>query len=436
MSLGNGNPKNGDKGSNFNYQLKMLKGLDAIATSLEAAATPGACEPGTGVCQIIAGENITISPETGLGVVTINADVPTSTLAGTDYIVVLAQGTPEENAAEFLAAYDIAVAADKNYYERFTLALAPGIYRFAETFNHDYDYIDITSLTGQQDVIFDLELNGQDPFTDFGGGVYETSPAMRVNVSSVTISNIITAIHDSMHFYDWTEGTFSNYHLPIAINLNSSVEAVFKNCAAGPFSFGANTGDNSINTEITCIDCISHEGFSFGYNMFYNYGSYTNCISYGPISWYSEYLAGEYINCTATQDSFVGVTDSYGYFVGCSALSFSFRAQNGQSDGYFKNCTAEDYSFNTNSFNQSEYINCKAGINSFQGNDGLAGSFRDCTGGSDSFRTEFGSIYGSLIRCTAAGASFYANSANNGSYYYCILFAGSFTGGTQYYCVD
>ena len=35
MSLGNGNPKEGDKGSNFNYELKVLQGLDAIATSLE-----------------------------------------------------------------------------------------------------------------------------------------------------------------------------------------------------------------------------------------------------------------------------------------------------------------------------------------------------------------------------------------------------------------
>lgn len=35
MSLGNGNPKEGDKGSNFNYELKVLQGLDAIATGLE-----------------------------------------------------------------------------------------------------------------------------------------------------------------------------------------------------------------------------------------------------------------------------------------------------------------------------------------------------------------------------------------------------------------
>lgn len=36
MSLGNGNPKEGDKGSNFNYELKVLQGLEAIAVGLEA----------------------------------------------------------------------------------------------------------------------------------------------------------------------------------------------------------------------------------------------------------------------------------------------------------------------------------------------------------------------------------------------------------------
>lgn len=39
MSLGNGNPKEGDKGSNFNYELKVLQGLEAIAVALENPST-------------------------------------------------------------------------------------------------------------------------------------------------------------------------------------------------------------------------------------------------------------------------------------------------------------------------------------------------------------------------------------------------------------
>jgi hypothetical protein len=40
MSLGNGNPKEGDKGSNFNYELKVLQGLEAIAVALEPGIVP------------------------------------------------------------------------------------------------------------------------------------------------------------------------------------------------------------------------------------------------------------------------------------------------------------------------------------------------------------------------------------------------------------
>jgi hypothetical protein len=39
MSLGNGNPKEGDKGSNFNYELKVLQGLESIAVALENQPT-------------------------------------------------------------------------------------------------------------------------------------------------------------------------------------------------------------------------------------------------------------------------------------------------------------------------------------------------------------------------------------------------------------
>ncbi|NDC94538.1 hypothetical protein EB118_07135 [bacterium] len=35
MGLGNGNPKSGDQGSNFNYELKVLQALDSIAENLE-----------------------------------------------------------------------------------------------------------------------------------------------------------------------------------------------------------------------------------------------------------------------------------------------------------------------------------------------------------------------------------------------------------------
>lgn len=41
MGLGNGNPNEGNKGSNFNYELKVLQLLDAIATAIEQGGGGG-----------------------------------------------------------------------------------------------------------------------------------------------------------------------------------------------------------------------------------------------------------------------------------------------------------------------------------------------------------------------------------------------------------
>jgi hypothetical protein len=41
MGLGNGNPKEGDKGSNFNYELKTLQLLQAIAVAIEGGGGGG-----------------------------------------------------------------------------------------------------------------------------------------------------------------------------------------------------------------------------------------------------------------------------------------------------------------------------------------------------------------------------------------------------------
>lgn len=45
MGLGNGNPKEGDKGSNFNFELKMLQGLEAIANALDGGSGGGSGDP-------------------------------------------------------------------------------------------------------------------------------------------------------------------------------------------------------------------------------------------------------------------------------------------------------------------------------------------------------------------------------------------------------
>jgi hypothetical protein len=77
MSLGNGNPKEGDKGSNFNYELNVLQGLEAIAVALENQP------PASGglFAEIANSTPIanTITPGSLLGTIVGTASVPANT---------------------------------------------------------------------------------------------------------------------------------------------------------------------------------------------------------------------------------------------------------------------------------------------------------------------------------------------------------------------
>jgi hypothetical protein len=67
MALGNGNPKEGDKGSNFFWELKVLQGLEAIAVAIEAGGGGG----GGGITGLTG--DITAGPGTGVITATIGA---------------------------------------------------------------------------------------------------------------------------------------------------------------------------------------------------------------------------------------------------------------------------------------------------------------------------------------------------------------------------
>lgn len=68
MSLGNGNPKDGDKGSNFNYELKVLQGLQSIINNVLAGIDVTVVNPGgAGAVNIQDGGNsITVDGGTGV----------------------------------------------------------------------------------------------------------------------------------------------------------------------------------------------------------------------------------------------------------------------------------------------------------------------------------------------------------------------------------
>lgn len=68
MALGNGNPKEGDKGSNFFWELKVLQGLEAIAEAIEAGGGGGG---GGGITGLTG--DVTAGPGTGIIAATIGA---------------------------------------------------------------------------------------------------------------------------------------------------------------------------------------------------------------------------------------------------------------------------------------------------------------------------------------------------------------------------
>jgi len=74
MGLGNGNPKEGDKGSNFFWELRVLQGLEAIAVAIEAGGGGG----GGGGITALTGD-VTAGPGSGSVIATIGALKVTTT---------------------------------------------------------------------------------------------------------------------------------------------------------------------------------------------------------------------------------------------------------------------------------------------------------------------------------------------------------------------
>lgn len=528
------------------------------------------------------------------------SDFANSLMSGTDYIIVRAQGTPEENAQEFLAAYAKASNADRDSDNRFSLLLAPGHYKFQETFLHNQSNINIVSLTGEQDVVFDLELNGRDPFSStryaymynltidadvtysdsllngqpaflevnggssvnygfdssgmyfygdadtngypiyttnvipqnqttkvtftfthtydcddqgvcvfldgdvpnwnwdpdstriaaqydcpqptiygltnsfegptileigetyiaeftynptagtstlvtkslagvilntivlnevLGAGDYRvgfsadnddwnfllTSPVMNIEKDAYdsTVSGIVTMYYKSSNYNSWS-GYGTDYNLPL--NLISDVSGlVVKNCTAGPFSFGANVNDSNFNIYATFENCTAYGAYSFGYNI--------------------NYILGTFTNCSGEHECFVATSAIFGSFTNCKAGTESLRA-NGLLYGQFIGCQAANDSFNGGAGIQANFTNCTGTENCFKAYNGdVGGDFINCEATTSSFRADNGNMDAFFISCRA-DSGFSASSINNGDYYYCVLYNDTFSGGTQEYCIS
>jgi hypothetical protein len=346
-------------------------------------------------------------------------------LEGTQYIYVAANGTDIENAAELQAAYDLAKTMSPSASNRITVIAAPGNYKFPSTFVMDTEFIDLVSLTGNPDVVLDIQLDASlngDPFnyisTPFS---YILSECIVISNNNIYVKGIKGKTYSSPTYANWFYSG-PEYVLPIWIENNLDIK--LENCIGGYMSFGGDKTEGSnppININGIFINCDVINGSGFGGAFSGNANGYfENCNVVGQFQAFGHYSSnGVFVNCsTGGQFSRDNVT---GTFINCTGQNFSFGLVN--SSGTFTNCKAGDWSFGSG-------FGSGAGLNA-------SGTFTNCKAGDWSF----GSGTGTFTNCEAGDYSFGAANLANGTYNYCIAGFGSFgtnmnpsISGQLYYC--
>lgn len=368
-------------------------------------------------------------------------DVETSTYVaigtrGTNYIIVKGTGTPTENAVELQEAYDYATTAEPNgnpldFDNRFTIVVSPGYYDFNSAyetaFEISYSYIDLTSLTGNKDVIIQ-------------GGIFLSSGLS--NISNMIITNsIFTVTNDyagvitnceSLENFSFspgtTSGTFTGTFIDCvagdyAFGFYQNTTGTFKNCTAGAYSFGS-SDDNTIGVGYASGIFINCTAASYSFGVYGEAsGTFTNCKAKDYSFGYACEASGIFKNCKGQEYCFgVGdipleiATSASGTFIDCTANNFSFGYLY-RANGTFTRCIAGHYSFGSTQSNVmasatgGTFTDCIANDNSFGFAGDAAGTFTNCTGydtcfGSSNNTTFPGSCSGTFTNCNAHGFSF------------------------------
>ena len=207
-------------------------------------------------------------------------------LADTNYVTVLAQGKPIENAAELQSAYDAAkLATELTATNRFTIIVNPGNFDFATNFAVDTDFIDIVCASNKTDIIFTGEGTINVTADDF------YLQGINVLDKNFTVTTLGTAY-------------------------------IIKDCIGGENSFGGD-GDDAAGTFKDCIG---------GFNSFGGFG--------GTAS-------GTFENCVGANGSFGGGTAS-GTFKDCTGGDYSFGS-GGIASGTFVNCVGGEFAYGSDS---------------------------------------------------------------------------------------
>jgi hypothetical protein len=279
-------------------------------------------------------------------------------LEGTQYLFVAANGTDVENAAELQAAYDLAKTMSPSADNRITVIASPGNYKFPSTFVMDTEFIDLVSLTGNRDVIFDLD-GITDPFIeDINGDIQSVSECLLIDADNVFVKGIKGKSYLSPNWDNWWfdgDGQKQDYILPIQIS-NNLPNIVVENCQGGIFSFGSD--------------------ITFGSN---------------PII-----LSGKFINCLANDYSFAGSGQASGVFIDCYYGASSAGTKS----------TGEGALFGADGQASGVFINCSGNSSSFGGQGSASGTFTNCIGGLSSFGNNGGTLSGKLFYCRLTSGTF------------------------------
>ena len=349
------------------------------------------------------GPSATIKIQTGVsGGTPIYREFPATELAssdlnGTSYVMVYGAGTPEDNAAEFRAAYTLAKIMPR-YLGEFDGADTIGGYegQIGQTFKltNDNTYRRITSIFddalvyGAQgfETITEAEARATRTTIIMAPGIYKFGTASigatAKLIHDTTGIDIVSLTGDRDVFVDGIGVTAQNTYLKgITCNISSS---------GTQYPFGISTGLD----KLICENCEGGS-FSFGFDAV------------------NEMLVpGTFINCKGGSNSFASGGSALGLFIDCEAGDNSFAANGGAS---------------------GEFINCKAGGGSFGSNNSAHGIFTNCVGGNASFGGGTGSIAGGVFtNCIGGNGSFGSVGFTSGShFYYCQGGPGSNISGGQ-----
>ena len=369
---------------------------------------------------------------------------------GTFYITVCADGTPAENAQEVLDAYTEAQTLTPTSQNVITILLSPGQYAFTGPMVLDTPFINLVTLTGNRDAVFD-RADVVDPVTLSPS--FDVAFCLSIESYDVFVKGIEGKLRESPNWDTVTGGAYgTDFRLPINIIDGIGSAYLVENCNGGDLGFGADLTFGSAPRNIggTFIDCQGENYcFALGGNAL---GIFKDCstLNNGFAStlgggFGSGIASGTFINCIAKDGySFGGFGEASGIFTSCIGGEYSF-ASSGIASGTFKSCIAETNSFGGDSITgqaTGSFLDCRANGSFSFGCSGTSseasGFFFNCVGGescfgdiaSGTFINCIGNSYcfgwpgeagGTFINCKADDYSFGALSADaSGTFTDCV----------------